>query len=373
MRSAVLFLVFNRPELTRESFAAISAARPPRLYVAADGPRPQRKEDAERCRLTRELATAVTWPCEVKTLFRNRNLGCKRACASAISWFFRQEPEGIILEDDCVAHPDFFPFCDETLARYREEPRVMLIGGSNFQYGKKRGPGSYYFSLFPHIWGWASWASAWKAYDPAMADVDRYIARHMAATIGHAGAFKVFLRNFLLAAHGVDDTWDFQLVYSIWKKEGLCVIPNANLIRNIGNVPDSAHARTETIMACRSVRGLGAVRHPDSLERHVEADQFHCEMLAAEPHDIADTLLREGVKRLREGDTQANHDLLAAAKAFFGPSQPFSGLEALNAMAEGDLETARAALGQLRRLAPDDSLTRELGAQLDPKAGGPEA
>src|SRR5690349_15319882 len=131
MKSAILFLVFNRPETTARVFDAIRAARPARLYVAADGPRAARSGESERCEQTRRIASAVDWPCTVNTLFRATNLGCKNAVSSAISWFFEQEQEGVILEDDCLPEPSFFAYCDELLAHYRDNPRVGLISGDN--------------------------------------------------------------------------------------------------------------------------------------------------------------------------------------------------------------------------------------------------
>src|SRR6185503_2722056 len=131
MKSAILFLVFNRPEPTARVFEAIRAAQPPRLYVAADGPRASRTGESDRCALTRRVASTVDWPCSVATLFRATNLGCKNAVSSAISWFFEHEEEGIILEDDCLPEPSFFAYCDELLAHYRDNPRVGLISGDN--------------------------------------------------------------------------------------------------------------------------------------------------------------------------------------------------------------------------------------------------
>src|SRR5690606_2235152 len=121
LNTAVLFLVFNRPDVTAKCFEAIRAARPARLYVAADGPRSDRLGEAERCEQVRAIATAVDWPCEVKTLFRAENLGCRRAVSGALDWFFEAEPEGIVLEDDCLASPDWFRFAEEMLERYRDD------------------------------------------------------------------------------------------------------------------------------------------------------------------------------------------------------------------------------------------------------------
>ncbi|MDR2504196.1 MAG: hypothetical protein LBD82_07450 [Deltaproteobacteria bacterium] len=331
MRSAVLFNIFNRPELTAQSFAAIRAARPPRLYVAADGPREARPDDAKKCRLTRETALAVDWPCEVKTLLRKRNLGCKVACISAITWFFRQESEGIVLEDDCVPHADFFPYCDELLERYRHNRKIMLISGSNFQYGKRRGPASYYFSIFAHIWGWAAWADTWNMYNPHPEGMEKFAASKLPVLLRHPAAARLLTKKLLLIRLGLDDiSWDYQLWYAIMNNNGLCAIPNANLVRNIGCVPDSTHVNDPRLTTMRPVEAMPRMEHPKAVLRDFEADQFACECFAAEESGLDAVLLREALKRLQEGDLEDNKRLLDTAMTFFGPREDFLSLKKAN-------------------------------------------
>jgi len=168
LKTPVLFLVFNRPDTTRRVFEAIRAARPARLFLVADGPRERQPDDKEKCERVRYIATDIDWDCEVKTLFRKENLGCKNGVSSAIDWFFSHVDEGIILEDDCLPTESFFWFCEELLRRYRNDSRVMQICGSNFLRGWQRNNDSYYFSGYGPIWGWASWRRAWIYYDVDM-------------------------------------------------------------------------------------------------------------------------------------------------------------------------------------------------------------
>lgn len=168
LSTPVLFVVFNRPETTSRVFNSIRNARPARLYVAADGPRAMREGEAQRCVEVRRIASAVDWPCEVRTLFRDENIGCRRSVSGAISWFFEHEPEGIILEDDCLPDASFFSYCATLLERYRIEPRVMAITGNNFQPSMEGYSASYYYSIYNHVWGWASWRRAWALYDADM-------------------------------------------------------------------------------------------------------------------------------------------------------------------------------------------------------------
>ncbi len=191
---------------------SIRSARPPRLYVAADGPRPARLDEPALCEQARRAATSVDWPCEVRTKYRVENAGCALSVSSAITWFFEHEESGIILEDDCVPHPFFFRFCSELLMHYGADSRIMHIAGSSFQYGRRRGPASYYFSRYPNIWGWASWRRAWNHYDFS-----------------------------LRPSWKLEDTWDTQWQLSIEKRDGLAIVPNANLVKNIGIGPGATH------------------------------------------------------------------------------------------------------------------------------------
>ena len=165
INTAVLFMVFNRPNTTSKVFEEIKKARPPRLYVAADGPRKDKDGEEKKVLKVREIATAVDWPCEVKTLFREKNLGCKSQTSSAITWFFKNEEQGIILEDDSLPHIDFFYFCEFLLDYYHDNKKILTIAGCNFQDGNKRGDASYYFSKYFQCWGWAGWRRSWSYYD----------------------------------------------------------------------------------------------------------------------------------------------------------------------------------------------------------------
>jgi len=273
VRSPILFLVFNRPETTARVFDAIRTARPPRLYVAADGPRATRPVEAERCDAVRSLATAVDWPCEVFTLFRTENLGCKRAVSSGISWFFEHESEGVILEDDCVPDPSFFPYCDELLEHYRDDPRVMCISGDNFISGTWKPQESYYFSKFIHIWGWASWRRAWQHYDVDMHDWRRSdkLAVLEQWMPGQRRAQAQWRACFDGVSGGTIDTWDYQWVYACWRHGGLSAMPAVNLISNVGFGADATHtASPENKLAALPVQALsGPITHPAS----VRADQ----------------------------------------------------------------------------------------------------
>lgn len=247
MNSPILFLVFNRPSTTKQVFDAIRAARPPRLYVAADGPRVGRVGEAQLCEQVRAIATAVDWPCEVKTLFRETNLGCKMGVATGIDWFFEHEPEGIILEDDVLPLPSFFPYCEELLGRYRNDESVWMVSGSNLIPGQIPLKESYFFSKNTLIWGWASWRRAWQHYDVRMQAWPK---------LKQEGWLKsVFPGQPLLVSHwtylfdelyaGKRDTWDYQCAYTCWRTNSVTITPAQNLTENLGFGEAATHTSSQ--------------------------------------------------------------------------------------------------------------------------------
>lgn len=268
---AVLFIVFNRPDTTREVMAAIRAAQPQRLYVAADGARPGRAGEAERCAETRRIATGIDWPCTVRTLLRERNLGCRQAVSSAISWFFEQEEEGIILEDDCLPHPSFFGFCAELLEHWRQDKRIMSICGTNLGLPVRHGDASYGFTRTPHCWGWASWRRAWAEYDirleswPAFRDAGR-----LEDVLRDRRLRGCYRRVFDRLHAGSIDTWDWQWSYACWRSNGLCAVPRDNLVSNIGFGATATHTTGSSPLACLPTR---AIALPLSHPRHLLVDE----------------------------------------------------------------------------------------------------
>ena len=129
----VLLIAFNRPERTAQVLQSLAEIRPQKLYVACDGPRPERLDEVRRCEAVRALVSQLDWPCQLRTLFQPSNLGCRAGVTAALDWFFEQEEEGIVLEDDIVADPSFFRFCQELLERYRHDERVGVIAANNHQ------------------------------------------------------------------------------------------------------------------------------------------------------------------------------------------------------------------------------------------------
>ncbi len=272
LKTAVLFLVFNRPEVTAKCFEAIRAARPARLYVAADGPRPDRLGEAEQCERVRAIVTAVDWPCEVKTLFRSKNLGCRLAVSGALDWFFKAEPEGIVLEDDCLASADWFLFAQEMLDRYRDDERIMCVSASHFHGAAHVPDHSYFFSRYNHCWGWASWRRAWRLYDSDMAAWPALRAAGWLRGVGLGSrAFEAYWGDIFDRVHAQQiNSWAYRWMFSCWAQSGLSVLPERNLVSNIGF--DNNATNTSAGDPLEGVTPLESIGFPLSHPSHVIPD-----------------------------------------------------------------------------------------------------
>jgi hypothetical protein len=272
----VLFLIFNRPDLTQSVFDRIQEARPNQLFVAADGPRQNQPIDYKLCQDARKVATEVVWPCELKTLFREKNLGCGKAVSEAITWFFEHVGEGIILEDDCLPHPTFFRFCDELLERYRNERRVKVIKGDNYHTQNWSIKQSYYFSIYHGSWGWATWRRAWQYYDKELSQWPRLRNTSWLADLLDDSKSALVWKNIFDKVHaGQIDTWDFQWVYSCWREGGFSVVPSVNMITNMGHSDKATHTNNhdDALADLPSLPMEFPLRHPSFIVRDFPADR----------------------------------------------------------------------------------------------------
>lgn len=275
LKTPVAFFIFNRPDTTARVFEAIRRAAPARLLIVADGPRPERVGEAERCAAAREVVSRVDWPCEVSTDFSDENLGCRRRVTSGLDWVFRSVEEAIILEDDCLPEQSFFRFCQELLERYRSEERIMMISGDNFLSGEGTRRDSYYFSRYPHIWGWATWRRSWERYDPDMKLWPQVRGEGWLEKLFPQKRRARFWREAFDAVHsGGLDTWDHQFAFSCMVHDALCVMPSVNLVSNLGFRADATHTRGKSRFSALPTQAMCfPLRHPSHLGRDESADR----------------------------------------------------------------------------------------------------
>jgi hypothetical protein len=272
----IVFNIFNRPSETFRVFDRIREARPEKLLVVADGPPPSRPEEVALCHETREVLDRVDWPCQVLTNFAETNMGCGRRIASGLDWAFEQVENAILLEEDCLPDPSFFPYCSELLERYRADERIMMISGNNFQNGVSRTRDSYYFSQFQRVWGWATWRRAWRHYDFEMQQWRRTPNLNMLKELAKNSAIERYWRQLLDdVAAGKIDTWDLQWMYCVWMQKGLAIAPNVNLVTNIGFGAAATHyVAVDQRLVVPNHPIKFPLRHPTTVQPCKKADEF---------------------------------------------------------------------------------------------------
>ena len=275
-QTPVAYIVFNRPQHTEKTFAVLREQRPSQLFIIADGPRAGHPTDEQHCAAVRGIVTNVDWPCEVHRKFADSNLGLKKNVSQGLDWVFGQVERAIVLEDDCLPHPDFFRFCETLLDRYAYEERVSVITGQNLQFGRQRGHGAYYFSKYPHCWGWATWRRAWQYYQgdlpfwPEWSQSDDWRKktpdiverRYWCKIFEHVRAEQI-------------DSWAYPWMGSVWYYGGLTATPNVNLVSNIGFGPESTHTGSvDSPLACMPAEAVGSLDHFPSIEKNSDADSY---------------------------------------------------------------------------------------------------
>jgi hypothetical protein len=299
METALLFLVFNRPDQTAAVFETIRQARPSKLYVAADGPREKQPKDIELCAAVRRIATAIDWPCDLRTLLRPTNLGCRAAVTEALDWFFELEPEGIILEDDCVPGLSFFRYAAELLERYRHDQRIMCITGGKPVAGSANDAASYFMSIYNMCgWGWASWRRAWALNDPSLSLLDEFLSTYAfpgnAQSVAVARRWEERFRQ--VRDHGLD-SWATIWNFACWVNGGLTCTPGANLVSNIGLGADATHPWDGALAFAELDRGT------------LEFPLHHPNLIA--PNSRYDELLSSAFYQIQKGDLESVEVALA--------------------------------------------------------------
>ncbi len=253
MKTPIVFIIFNRPELTQRVFEEIRRARPEILFIIADGPRPHKIQDAELCKQTRAIVEKIDWPCEVHRNYSEINLGCGKRVSSGLDWVFSQCEQAIILEDDCLPSANFFKFCEAMLDLYKNDSQIMSVSGFSPPIKDLRNLSEdYYFSKLFWMWGWATWKRAWQHYDFKMTEWPKY--KESQKLYEHLSEFRMsnqFERDFDNVYYnngeiGVVDTWDFQFVFSHFFHESIVIKPKYNLIENIGI---GHHDATHTVLS----------------------------------------------------------------------------------------------------------------------------
>lgn len=284
MKSPILFVIFSREDTTRQVFDRIREAQPPRLYIAADGPRHNRADDKSKCETTRKIIEGVDWECEVKTLFQENNLGCGRGVSTAISWFFENEEQGIILEDDILPNIEFFRYCDEMLERYKNSEQIQLVAGYNFFFDGYTAQYSYYMSHFLQIWGWASWRRVWETYEYNAKKLNRKDFLWKLKSNFPQPVYRYYKNIFDVMSEHKNDTWDYQFFFNQILYERYSIIPFTNMIENIGfgsaeasHPTDKDNEFIQQLINHKS-HPIYPLKHPENIYQNPDADKIYARM-----------------------------------------------------------------------------------------------
>lgn len=268
----VLLLIHSRPRHVRRVMEVLRGVRCRSLFIGADGPRADVPDDVERCRAARAEAVEVDSSCSIETRFLTENTGCEAAVSGAISWFFEANERGIVIEEDCVPDESFFRFCETLLDTYADHPQVGAITGNNFQRGRARGSASYYFSRYPHCWGWATWRRAWRLYDrDACAHWTRESWAGLPKTAADERAYWACIRR--MTVDGLQDSWANRWMHSLWRRGLLTATPQLNLVDNIGIGAHATHTRSSHLCPVKAGQMQFPLIHPEVVECDAEADR----------------------------------------------------------------------------------------------------
>lgn len=272
----ILIIAWRRPSHTQELINCLRKVKPTCIYIACDGPNQSRQGEEEKVAKTRSVLDSINWNCDIHKLYHSGNQGCFYGVTSAINWFFSQIDYGIILEDDCIPHLDFFPFCEELLSAYRFDSRVWAISGNNFQNGKWTGKADYYFSKYFHCWGWATWRRAWEQYD---GHIDSFKLLDKSEAFRNLFGSRIEAEYWIkcfnsITSEDIPTTWDHQFFYAMLINNALSIMPNRNLVSNIGFGIDATHCAQADIQYLADRRGLKLAIHPQYIKPDLDADLY---------------------------------------------------------------------------------------------------
>jgi hypothetical protein len=282
VNTPVLLLLFNRPGCTKVLLNKIASLSLNNLYIVVDGPRKGNVDDNINCKIVQELVESTAFNSnQVFKKIRTENLGCRHGVKDAIDWFFSEETEGIILEDDCIPDDTFFTFCEKLLERYKETENVLAISGDNFLLGQLQTHDSYYFTKYFHAWGWATWKRAWEKYDFNMDGFPSFVERNMLSYYKVSDEEKQCLENLYTSVYNDpnrQNSWAYPFSFTVLNNHAFCIAPAKNLVNNIGFSIDATHTRNRPYWyQYVKTESLRVTKHPDSviLNTHADAIEFN--------------------------------------------------------------------------------------------------
>jgi hypothetical protein len=273
----ILIIIFNRPKLVQGLFDEIKKHKPKELFVFCDGARVDKPNELELLNKSKSIfEEQIDWDCKLETYYLEENKGAGRAICQAIKWFFTNVNQGIIIEEDCLPHSDFFLYCQELLNKYKDNKEVMLIGGNNL-HNEKYINDSYYFSAYSHIWGWATWKETIDGYNFSLDNISNKEAKKILKSYFPTPSERGYWYDrFRLIKQNKINTWDYQLMFNIWKIRGVTIIPSVNLVKNCGFDKDSIHSQnTDCELSKLKTNPILPLKHPEKIIINEKLDRIY--------------------------------------------------------------------------------------------------
>jgi hypothetical protein len=297
----VLLISFNRPETTCLVFEQIRKLRPSHLYVFSDAPRKDTPEDIDLVETCRYLVddSQIDWECKVERWFPDSNMGCALGISSAITWAFETCTQLIIMEDDCLPHPSFFTFSKSMLDMYKGNDRIMHISGTLLNEDLKTSNSDHFFSLIGNTGGWATWKRAWNKYDFWMEQLpEMKNQKRIQSLIRNANTLKYWLQRFdEVYAEEKKQNWEVQWQYTLFKNYGLAVVPNTNLISNIGYmIPELAYQHaSHPVLENKNLKEI----YPGGMALRGEFEKEHIQILLPKRNSFSARVFYKFISFLR--------------------------------------------------------------------------
>ncbi len=276
-QTPIVYIIFNRPNHTKKTFEVIRKLKPTKLFIIADGPRSDFTDDKKNCLETRRIVDNIDWECEIFKNYEISNIGPKKKITTGLNWVFEHVDRAIILEDDCLADSGFFDYCEELLNYYEKNNKIWIISGNNFQNGNWRGKDSYFFSKYPHTWGWATWKRAWTHYTDNIPFWDTWKHSQSWKNLMQDKVERKYWEKIFNRVYSGSDTYafDYAWVANIWYNEGITVAPNVNLVSNIGHDIYASSTKSPSNISNLKIEKLrNPLTHPETIKLDQEADIY---------------------------------------------------------------------------------------------------
>ena len=275
----ILFQFFDNLETTLEVFKQIKKIKPSKLFLVQDAPRNNVDGESKRCQNLKEIIEKkINWDCQINRLYRTENLGPGAGTADAIKWFFDQVEFGIVLEHDCLPHPDFFNYCETLLIKYMNVSEVKLINGSSYFIDYVSNRMSYHFAASGQLWGWAAWKRSFINYEQDIKKINKVeVLSAINVMFKEIRVREYWYQTVFWLLENKVNTWDYQLLYMIWINNGLIIVPNVNLISNIGFGQKAIHCKDlNSPLANSSVNNILPLVHPTKIKYlHKSDTNYH--------------------------------------------------------------------------------------------------